>query len=336
MIIESVEVSRVIETPTPTPGRGEVLVKVDYVGLCGSDLNTFMGVNPLAKLPRIPGHEIAGTVVELGEGVQIEGGIGARVVVVPYTTCGTCSSCRKGRVNACRYNQTMGVQKDGGMSEMLVVPVEKVIVNNNLPPQRLALVEPLSVGFHAAARGSVGKGDRVVVLGCGMIGVGAIMGAAARGAEVIAVDLGSAKKDKALAFGAAHFVASGEQDLDAIVNEVTGGDGADVVIEAVGVPDTFVKAVDLACFAGRVVYVGYSKAPVSYNTSLFNLKELDIHGSRNATRADFEAVISHLEGLGDVADDLISKMFPLSDAAEALPHWLRERADTFKVMVKCS
>ncbi|WDR05206.1 zinc-binding dehydrogenase [Devosia rhodophyticola] len=255
---------------------------------------------------------------------------------MPYTTCGTCSSCRKGRVNACRYNQTMGVQKDGGMSEMLVAPVEKIIVNKTLPSQRLALVEPLSVGFHAAARGSISTGDRVVVLGCGMIGVGAIMGAAARGAEVIAVDLGSAKKDKALAFGASHFIASGEQDVDAIVNELTGGDGADVVIEAVGVPDTFVKAVDLACFAGRVVYVGYSKAPVSYNTSLFNLKELDIHGSRNATRADFEAVIAHLEDLGDVADDLISKMFPLADAAEALPYWLRERADTFKVMVKCA
>ncbi len=334
MIIESIEVSRIIETSAPLPGPGEVLVKVDYVGLCGSDLNTFLGANPLAGLPRVPGHEISGTIAATGEGVSVA--VGARIVVVPYTACGTCSSCRKGRVNACRYNQTLGVQKDGGMSEMLVVPFDKIIVNETLPAQRLALVEPLSVGFHAVARGKIGRQDRVVVLGCGMIGIGAIMGAAARGAEVIAVDLGIDKKDTALAFGASHFISSSHQDVDAVVNELTGGDGADVVIEAVGVAETFTKAIDLACFAGRVVYVGYCKAPVSYNTSLFNLKELDIHGSRNATRQDFEAVIAHLENLGEISDSLISKVFPLSQSDRALPYWLGERANTFKVMVKCS
>ena len=100
--------------------------------------------------------------------------VGTRVTVLPYTACGTCSSCRKGRTNACRYNRTLGVQQDGGLKERLTVPFEKIIVNEVLAPRHLALIEPLSVGFHAVERGRVEKGDRVLVIGCGMIGMGAL------------------------------------------------------------------------------------------------------------------------------------------------------------------
>jgi 2-desacetyl-2-hydroxyethyl bacteriochlorophyllide A dehydrogenase len=336
LVIESVGVSRLAEVPDPHPvGAGEVLIKVDFVGLCGSDLNTFMGTNPLALLPRTPGHEISGTVLTPGDGVGAPLDPGARVVVVPYTSCGRCSACRNGRTNACRFNRTLGVQQEGGLSELLVVPADKLIVNATLPQRHLALVEPLSVGFHAVTRGGVQKSDRVLVLGCGMIGIGVVLGAVARGAEVIAVDLGSQKRDLARAMGASHFIASAEVDLSSAIAELTEGNGVDVVIEAVGVPETFTKAIDLACFTGRVVYVGYSKLPVTYETSLFNLKELDIRGSRNASRADFEAVIQHLETMGETADALVSRVFPLNEAAQALPYWLQERSDTFKILVAC-
>ena len=156
----------------------------------------------------------------------------------------------------------------------------------------------------------------MVVIGCGMIGMGAVAGAVARGAEVIAVDLGD-KTAMALKYGAKHAIDAGKDDVVARVNELTGGDGADVVIEAVGLPATFTQAIDLACFAGRVVYIGYSKAPVTYDTKYFNMKELDIHGSRNATIDDFKAVIAYLEGLDHAPDDLISKVFPFKDADKA-------------------
>jgi threonine dehydrogenase-like Zn-dependent dehydrogenase len=302
--IESENVTRFAEIDEAPLLPGHVRVKVRHVGLCGSDLNTFKGLNPLVQLPRIPGHEIGGEIIEAGAGVSAAYAAGKRVIVLPYTNCGECSSCRKGRLNACRYNKTLGVQQNGGLADQIVLPAEKLILNDTLEPRHLALVEPLSVGFHAVARGRVEAGDTVAVLGCGMIGMGVLIGAVARGAKVIAIDPSAEKRELALQFGATHVLASGE-DVVQKVMELTGDDGVDVAFEAVGLPITFTQAVDLAGFAGRVVYVGYSKAPVTYQTQFFNLKELDIMGSRNATLTDFEAVVSHLEKLGSDADKLI-------------------------------
>lgn len=333
LVIEAVGSSALRQVPDPTPGPGEVLLDIRHVGLCGSDLATFSGLNPLVSLPRIPGHEIGAVILRAGPDVPPEFVPGARVIVLPYTACSTCSSCRKGKTNACRHNQTLGVQQDGGLSERLVLPHGKLILNDTLLPRHLALVEPLSVGFHAAVRGRVGPGDRVVVLGCGMIGMGAIAGAAARGAEVIAVDFG-AKAQAALTQGAHHAIDAASADLAAQIDTLTGGDGADVVIEAVGLPETFTRAIDIACFGGRVVYIGYSKAPVTYDTKLFNLKELDIMGSRNALPEDFAAVIRYLEQRGAHSDALISRIIPFAEAATALPYWVQHRADILKIIIE--
>ncbi len=334
LMIEGQENCAFREIPAPQPGPGEVLLGVRHVGLCGSDLATFTGLNPLVALPRIPGHEIGAEILAVGPEVPPEFAPGRRAVAIPYTACGTCTSCRQGRVNACRSNRTMGVQQDGGLAERIVLPHGKLILNDTLAPRHLALVEPLSVGFHAVARGRVTAADRVVVLGCGMIGMGAVAGAVARGAEVIAVDVGAAKVGLARRYGAAHGLDASAEDVAARVAEITGGDGADVVIEAVGLPQTFTQAVDLAAFCGRVVYIGYSKQPVSYETKFFNLKELDILGSRNALIGDFRAVIAYLEGLGRAPDDLISRVFPFAEAEAALPHWVRERAATTKILIE--
>lgn len=333
-MIEGLEACAFHDVAAPVPGPGEVVIGVRHVGLCGSDLATFTGLNPLVSLPRIPGHEIGAEILEVGPGVPAEYAPGRRAVVIPYTACGACPSCRQGRVNACRSNRTLGVQQDGGLAERFVLPYEKLILNDTLAPRHLALVEPLSVGFHAVARGRVEAGQRVVVLGCGMIGMGAVAGAAARGAEVIAVDVGAAKVAMATRYGAAHALDASAEDIARRVEDITKGDGADVVIEAVGLPQTFTQAVDLAGFCGRIVYIGYSKQPVTYETKFFNLKELDILGSRNALVADFRAVIAYLEGLDHAPDDLISKVFPFAEAEAALPYWVRERASTLKVLIE--
>lgn len=332
--IESENVTRFAEIPEAQLLPGYVRVSVKHVGLCGSDLNTFKGLNPLVELPRIPGHEIGGEIIEAGDGVGAAYAKGKRVIVLPYTNCGQCSSCRKGRLNACRYNKTLGVQQNGGLAEQIVLPVEKLILNESLAPRHLALVEPLSVGFHAVERGRVQTGDTVAVLGCGMIGMGVLIGAVARGAKVIAIDPSAEKRELALKFGATHALAGGE-DVVAKVQELTNDDGVDVAFEAVGLPITFTQAVDLAGFAGRVVYVGYSKSPVTYQTQFFNLKELDIMGSRNATLTDFEAVIAHLEKLGNNADQLISKVFPFEEAEQALSYWDGDR-NILKIIIERS
>ncbi|MCO4318015.1 zinc-binding alcohol dehydrogenase family protein [Phyllobacterium sp. 21LDTY02-6] len=314
-------------------GEEDVRIAVRHVGLCGSDLNTFKGLNPLVQLPRIPGHEIGGEIVAAGSRVGPDYRPGRRVIVMPYTSCGKCSSCRKGRTNACRYNRTLGVQQDGGLAEEIVLPADKVILNDTLQPRHLALVEPLSVGFHAVERGRVGAGDTVAVIGCGMIGMGVIIGAAARGARIIAIDPSDEKLALAQAFGAQHVLPAGGEELVARVHELTADDGVDVAFEAVGLPATFTQAIDLAGFAGRVVYVGYSKAPVTYQTQFFNLKELDIMGSRNATLADFRNVVAHMEKMGDAADRLISRVFAFDDAEQALPYWSGNR-DVLKIVIE--
>jgi threonine dehydrogenase-like Zn-dependent dehydrogenase len=197
-----------------------------------------------------------------------------------------------------------------------------------------ALVEPLSVGFHAVERGRVTSADTVLVLGCGMIGLGAISGAALwRGARVIAVDIHDAKLAIARVAGAAETINAASGTLHDRVQALTHGDGADVVVEAAGTADTYRAAVDEVAFAGRVVFIGYAKAPVSFDTKSFVLKELDIHGSRNATRQNFEDVIRVLESGRYPVDDTITRCVPFADAGAALAGWAAAPSRVTKIHV---
>ena len=250
------------ERSVPTLVDGAVLIRVRTVGFCGSDLNTFRGLNPLVSYPRVPGHEIAGVVEAVGVDVPVPLAVGDDVTVVPYTACGRCSACRRGRINTCRNNQTLGVQRDGALTEHIVVPWQAVLRAEGLGRRELALVEPLAVGFHAVARGRVTSGDVVAVIGTGAVGLGAVAGAARLGATVIAVDVDDRKLATARRAGATDVVNSQTASLHDRLQELTDGDGPDVVIEAVGLPETFVAAVSEVAVAGRVVYIGYAKAPV--------------------------------------------------------------------------
>ena len=259
-----------VEQEKPILLSDQVLIRIHYVGFCGSDLNTYLGRNPLAISPVIPGHEIGGTVEAVGK--DVPAGLfaeGMSVTVNPYTACGKCSSCRKGRPNACEHNQTLGVQRNGAMSDYIAVPWGKVIPAPGISPRDCALIEPMSVGFHAVDRGAVSDIDTVMVIGCGMIGLGAVVRASMRGATVIAVDLDDEKLDLAKRLGATHALNSKSANFHEELMALTGGCGPDVVVEAVGSPVTYVLAVDEVAFAGRVVCIGYAKSDVSFHTKLF-------------------------------------------------------------------
>jgi 2-desacetyl-2-hydroxyethyl bacteriochlorophyllide A dehydrogenase len=311
--------AELVERAMPTPGRGEVLLRVRRVGLCGTDLASFRGTNPLVTYPRIPGHEIGAVIERAGEGVDPHWHVGREVLVVPYTHCGQCSACRQGRVNACRDNQTLGVQRDGALCEYIVAPQNKLLASDKLSLRELALVEPLTIGNHAVERGRVTAEDTVLVLGCGPIGLGAIAAAARRGARVVAVDVDRGKRPLAEACGA---VATNSDEPP------------DVVIEAAGSPETFRQAVDLVAFAGRVVYIGYAKSPVKYDTSLFVKKELDILGSRNATSDDFAAVIAMLAERRFPVDAVVSHTVPLAEVPAVLAAWDAEPLRFIKIHVE--
>jgi 2-desacetyl-2-hydroxyethyl bacteriochlorophyllide A dehydrogenase len=317
----------------PTLVDGTVLIRVRTVGFCGSDLNTFRGLNPLVSYPRVPGHEIAGVVEAVGSDVPIPLAVGSDVTVLPYTACGRCSACRAGRINTCRNNQTLGVQRDGALVERIVVPWQSVLRAEGLGRRELALVEPLAVGFHAVARGRVTARDVVAVIGTGAVGLGVVAGAARQGATVIAVDVDDRKLAMARRAGASQVVNSQTTSLHDRLQELTDGAGPDVVIEAVGLPETFVSAVSEVAVAGRVVYIGYAKTPVCFDTTQFVRKELDILGARNATVEDFRAVMDLLLARHFPVADAVTHIVSLGDAANALRMWDSEPASVTRIHV---
>ncbi|NDW12041.1 sorbitol dehydrogenase [Bacteroides sp. 214] len=322
------------ERERPQVGNGEVLIKIAYVGFCGSDLNTYLGKNPMVKLPVIPGHEIGAIVEEIGANVPDTIRKGMPCTVNPYTSCGHCPSCRNGRPNACQFNQTFGVQRDGAMCEYIAVPWQKVLVDNTLTPRQFALVEPMSVGFHAVSRAQVTDLDVVMVIGCGMIGVGAIVRAVLRGARVVAVDVDDEKLMLARQLGAHYAINSATEDVHARLQEITENAGPDVVIEAVGAPVTYQLAINEVAFTGRVICIGYAKSDVSFETKYFVMKELDIRGSRNAMPEDFRAVIEYMKRDAANIERLISGVYAPEQAKEVLDTWAANSGKVFRILIK--
>lgn len=317
----------------PEAGKKELLVRVAYVGFCGSDLNTYLGMNPMVQYPRVPGHEISGVIEWIGEEVPEGVAVGEPLTVIPYTSCGHCPACRRGRSHACRDNRTLGVQRDGAMQEYIAIPWEKALKAPGLNGKELAMVEPLTVGFHAVARGRVTDSDTVMVMGCGMIGAGVISGAVARGAKIIAVDIDDHKLQLARMLGADLTINSRKEELHRKLAGLTGGDGPDVVVEAAGNPVTYRTAVDEVAYAGRVVCIGYTREEVKFATGFFVKKELDIMGSRNATPEDFRAVIDYLRRGEFPLEQMITRIIRPEEAAEALAAWANDPGKVMKILL---
>lgn len=326
--------AEVIEKDKPEIGEGEVLIKIKYVGFCGSDLNTFLGKNPMVQLPVIPGHEIGAIVDAVGENVSNHIKPGMTCTVNPYTNCGNCPSCRNGRFNACQYNETFGVQRDGAMSEYISVPWQKVIVDEKISSKDFALVEPMSVGFHAVSRAETTDTDAVLVIGCGMIGLGAIIRASLRGAKVIAMDIDDNKLFLAQRLGALHTINSKTEDVHLRLQEITNNAGPDVVVEAVGSDITYQTAVKEVAFTGRVVCIGYAKTNIEFETKLFVQKEIDIKGSRNAMPEDFRAVMEYLKRGTCPVEELITGVYKPEEAQFALEKWAQDPGKVFRMLIK--
>ncbi|MGO4890444.1 zinc-binding alcohol dehydrogenase family protein [Anaerobacillus sp. MEB173] len=323
----------IIEKEKPSISKGnEVLVKVKMVGICGSDIHIYHGTNPLATLPRVIGHEVTGEVIEVGEDVK-NVVVGDKVVVEPIESCGSCYACQSGRRNVCSNLEVYGVHKDGGMQEYLVMP-ENIVhkVNDSLDWKEAVLVEPFTIGAQANWRGDVREGDMVLIMGAGPIGLCCLKIAKAKGAKCIITDLSQERLDFAKTWGADYIVNVSEKDVKDAVFEITEGEGANVVIDAVCIQKTFEDAVEVVSPAGRVVVLGFDTRPSQISQLPITKKEVTIVGSRLQTN-QFPEVIKLLNDKSINIEEMVTHEFKLEDIQKAIDFIEKSPNEIRKVVI---
>ncbi len=320
-----------LEREMPKVEPGHALLKMLVGGVCGSDLASYRGASAYVSYPRTIGHEFAAEVVEVEDN---EYGIRPGMVVTgnPYFNCGKCYSCRRGFLNCCVHNQTMGVQREGAFSEYFTMPIERLYDAKGLEPRATALIEPFCISYHGVSRANVQAGDKVLIFGAGAIGILAGVAARSFGAEVHITDMAKDKIDLAIReFGfTGGFVNDSPEALSDYVNTVTNGDGFDVTVEAVGAPSTFLGCVSSAASQGRMVVIGVAKHSADFNFLELQRKELNVYGSRAATKADFAATMKLVrDGFVDLTR-LISRTYSIEDAGAAFEEMDKHAADIVK------
>lgn len=335
--MKSIQVTRpgavtVAEVDAPRPRAGEALLRVCYAGICGSDIQTFRGTQPFASYPRVPGHEFSAEIVELG-GASEDFAVGDVVTGVPYFQDGTCYSCRRGLINACVHNETMGVHRDGAFQELITMPLDRLHTADGVDPRDLALVEPFSIGYHAVLRADVAEGDRVLVLGAGAIGLLTMLSALTRGAEVWIADVVASRLEVASSIGARGTVDLSSSTIEDVVQEATDGDGFDVVCEATGLPVSFLNAVEASAVGARIVLIGNGTREVTFNQSTLIKKELTVLGSRNSAGV-FDTLIDLLARKVVDVSPLRTRIVPLTGAAEALESAAQGASGEIKVLIE--
>lgn len=322
-----------VERPMPVPQPGETLLKMVTGGICGSDLGVYRGTMAYGSYPRIPGHEFSAEVVEInGETHGFRPG--QLVTANPYFHCGTCYSCRRGYVNCCMDNKTMGVQRDGAFSEYFVVPTERLIDGKGITAEELALVEPFGISYHGVRQAEIRPGEKVLVIGSGTIGIMAMMAAKIFKAEVTICDVAKDKLDRARSFGADDTILNeGPDAFRAGVDRVTDGNGFDVTIEAVGLPSTFQNAVDAAAYRGRVILIGISNRTLDFDFTVIQKKELRIMGSRNALTGEMKEIIDLVKDHRLDLPRVVSDRYHYEDAPKAFADFSAHQATMMKVLL---
>jgi L-gulonate 5-dehydrogenase len=305
------------EGPEPGGAPGQAVVRVEMVGLCGSDYHIFDGTHPYLCYPRTQGHEIAALVESLPRGFCGDLAIGDRVAVEPLVSCGKCFPCRRGRYNCCTSLSVLGVQIDGGLTELLAVDPSQLYRVGSLDPLTAVLTEPVSIGLHGVRRGNVAPGDTVVVLGAGTIGQAITLAAVDRGARVLVADRVRKRLDRALVMGAEHVVDSTGTPVADAVADFTAGEGAAVVLEATGHAPMLRLAVEVVAHSGTVVAIGTSTAAVEIPVVEFSRKEISLVGSRNSAGI-FADAVTMVGRYADRLSALVTHQFPLSAVAAAM------------------
>jgi 2-desacetyl-2-hydroxyethyl bacteriochlorophyllide A dehydrogenase len=334
--LEKPQAFRSIEVPEPAaPAAGEALVRVQRIGICGTDIAGYLGKMPFISYPRIPGHELGVEVIAVGAGVT-NVRPGDRCSVEPYMNCGQCHPCRKGAGNCCENLRVLGVMMDGGMTERLTLPARKLHPANRLSPEQCALVETLAIGCHAVNRGAPQAGDFVLVIGAGPIGLSVIEFVKLSGATCIVLDL----NEQRLAFcrekmGVPHTILSrGDGSEIEALKQLTGGALAQVVIDATGSNKSMSAAMSCCAFTGRLVYVGITQQEVTFpHAPVMHRRELTLLASRNALPPDFTRIIQLIEEGRIDTRPWITHHAGFADVIGEFPKWIKPETGVIKAIV---
>ena len=325
---------RVAEVPKPEiKNPDEVLIRVKYGSICGSDIGIYKGTNSLATYPRLIGHEYGGVVEEVGSGVK-NLKPGDVVAVDPVRSCGHCYACRINRHNVCNTVEVTGVHRDGGFAEYVVAPesASYKIDTSKVPEEVISLVEPYSIGVEVAHRGNIHEGDKVLVMGSGPIGITVMQVAKARGASVMMTDLFDSRLERAKELGADVVVNVKVKDLEKEVMDWTDGEGMPVIVDSVCTPASFEQAVSLTSAAGRVVTLGLVNKPSAIASVQLVKKELDLVGSR-LNNYRFPEVIEGFENGSLTPKGIMSSKFHFTDVAKAIQQLLDHPEQECKVVL---
>lgn len=321
------------ERPFPATSKGNSIIRVRRVGICGTDLHAFEGTQPFFQYPRVLGHELAGEIVEAGQATDFKPG--ETVTVIPYIHCGKCIACRQGRTNCCTSMNVCGVHSDGAMAEYFSVPSTLLLHGNGLSCDQLALTEPLAIGAHGIRRAAVTPGEYVLVIGAGPIGLGTIHFALQAGARVIAMDVNASR----LAFcqeslGVAHIINSSAGRAVEELQAITQGDMPTVVIDATGNLQAINAGFNYLAHGGRYVLIGLQKGNISFSHPEFHKREATLMSSRNATRQDFEFVMNALCTQKVDPLKLITHRVKFHQVATEFEKWLQPATGVIKAMTE--
>lgn len=300
-----------INTEMPVAAEGETLLKIERIGICGTDLHAFEGTQPYFNYPRILGHELAATIVQTK---AVGFTAGDKVTIIPYMHCVNCIACKSGKYNCCVNMRVFGVHIDGGMREFVAVLDHALIKSEGLSLDELALIEPLAIGAHVVKRANISPNEYVLVMGAGPIGIGTAQFAKIAGAQVIVVDV----NDDRLQFcttnvGIEHAINPLKQDAIEILKQITSNDMPTVVIDATGNLDAINNAFQYLAHGGRYVLVGLQKGNISFSHPEFHKREATLMSSRNANVSDFMHVMDCIkQGLVKPINYITHRVGPLS------------------------
>lgn len=317
------------------PGPRQVLVQTDRMGICGTDYSCYLGKFPFFDYPRIPGHELGVTVLEIGEGV-VNVAPGDRCSVEPYMNCGHCYACRKGSTNCCTTLSVIGVMEDGGLCDRFVVRADKLHPSQELSLEQLALVETLAIGCHATDRGGSEEGDQVLIIGAGPIGLATLEFTRLTGAKITVMDMVESRLEFCeRQYGVQHtiqFKGDGSE-LD-LMREYTDGDMYAVVTDATGHQGSMSNALKYVAHTGTLVYVGITTEEIVFKHTALHRPEMTIKSSRNAVPKDFTRIIGLIRtGVIDT-DPWITHRTSFDDVVGEFESFTRPESGVIKAIIE--